>query len=59
MVPGGLVDTVNHTVSVAVEQFSIFALFEDASEAAYDAIETLIGDERARVLWRVAPRDSP
>ncbi len=41
VVEGGLIDTVNNTISVSVEHFSILGIFESVVEAAYDVVESV------------------
>lgn len=56
MVPDGLVDTANHTVSASVDHFSIYSLFESAAEIAYGVVETVIGDEIGSAGYTDLPR---
>ena len=55
-VPDGLVDTSQHTVSVSVEHFSIYGLFQSAAEITYGMVETLIGDEIRSAGYTDLPR---
>ena len=45
VVPDGYVDTINKTVSVAVEHFSFFGIFQSAAQVVYDAVQAAVGDE--------------
>ena len=44
-VPGGFVDTENNTVSVAVDHFSVYQLYQSFKEEIYDLYETVMINE--------------